>query len=125
MNLINHDQTEKSLNQGSTCYALKAREAEPKIEVQIPGHIKPILKEFFEILPKDLLGELSSMRDIRHAIDLVPGATLLNLPHHRMNPIEHAELQWHAEELLDKGFIRESLSPCVVLALVAPKKDGT
>ena len=91
MNLINHDQTEKSLNQGST-YALKAREAEPKIEVQIPGHIKPILKEFFEILPKDLLGELSSMRDIRHAIDLVSGATLSNWLHYRMNPPEHAEL---------------------------------
>jgi len=30
MNLISHDQIEKSLNVGSTCYALMAREAEPK-----------------------------------------------------------------------------------------------
>jgi len=36
INLISHDQIEKSLNEGSTCYALVAREAEPKIEVQIP-----------------------------------------------------------------------------------------
>jgi len=29
MNLISHDQIEKNLNEGSNCYALVAREAEP------------------------------------------------------------------------------------------------
>ena len=62
MNLISHDQIEKSLNDGST-YALVAREAEQKIEVQILGHIKPIL-EFSKILPQDLPSELPFMRDI-------------------------------------------------------------
>jgi len=38
------------LNEGSTCYALVAREAEPNIKVQIPGYITPILEEFFEIV---------------------------------------------------------------------------
>jgi len=64
MTLISHDQIEKSLNEDTTCYALMAREAEPKIEVQISGHIKPILEEFFEVLSKDLPGELLLMWDI-------------------------------------------------------------
>jgi len=65
------------------------------------------------------------MRDIQHAIDLVSEATLPNLSHYMMNPAKHAELQRQVEELLDKGFIKESLRPCVVLALFARKKDGT
>jgi len=56
-NLISHDQI-KNLNEESTYYALVTREAESNIEVQIPGHITPILKEFSEILPKYLSGEL-------------------------------------------------------------------
>jgi len=42
-----------------------------------------------------------------------------------MNPTEHTELQQHVGELLDKGFIKESLSPCAVPALLASKKDST
>ena len=60
------DQLEQSLNKGLTCYALVARETEPKIELQIPCHIKPILEEFSDAFPKDLPGELPPIRDIQH-----------------------------------------------------------
>jgi len=72
MNLISHDQIEKSLHEGSTCYALVAREADRNSEEQIPKHIKPILEEFFEAFPQDCPSELPPLRNIQQFINLLP-----------------------------------------------------
>ena len=40
-------------------------------------------------------------------------------------PEETKEMQHQVQELLDKGYVHESLSPCVVPVLLVPKKDGS
>ncbi|KAH0725252.1 hypothetical protein KY284_001117 [Solanum tuberosum] len=83
-------------------------------------------KENFEdIFPDDTPKGLPPLRGIEHQIDFVPGSQLPNRPAYRSNPEETKELQRQVEELLEKGFVRESMSPCYVPVLLVPKKDGT
>jgi hypothetical protein len=68
---------------------------------------------------------LPPLRGIEHQIDLIPGASLSNCAPYRTNPEETKEIQCQVQELLDKGYARESLSPCAVPIILVPKKDGS
>ncbi|GKV10849.1 hypothetical protein SLEP1_g22159 [Rubroshorea leprosula] len=75
--------------------------------------------------PEDIPNGLPPIRGIEHQIDFIPSATIPNRPAYRSNPNETKELQKQVEELMKKGHVRESMSPCAVPVLFVPKKDGT
>ncbi|KAG7543275.1 Reverse transcriptase domain [Arabidopsis thaliana x Arabidopsis arenosa] len=94
-------------------------------EPDLPSNVLSLLQEYSDVFPEDSPGGLPPIRGIEHQIDFVPGATLPNRPAYRTNPVETKELQRQVGELLEKGHIRESMSPCAVPVLLVPKKDGS
>jgi len=91
----------------------------------LPNSVSSLLQNFEDVFPDDTPKGLPPLRGIEHQIDFVPGSQLPNRPAYRSNTEETKELQRQVEELLEKGFVRESMSPCSVPVLLVPKKDGT
>jgi len=60
-----------------------------------------------------------------HDIDLLLGAYFPNRPAYRSNPQETKEIQTQVEELMNKGWVQESMSPCAVPVILVPKKNGS
>ena len=91
----------------------------------VPQSIKELIKSFKDVFPNELPTELPPMRDIQHAINFIPSSALPNRVAYGMTPMENDELNRQVQELLDKGYIRPSISPCVVPTLLTAKKDGS
>ncbi|XP_031392264.1 uncharacterized protein LOC116204315 [Punica granatum] len=83
-----------------------------------------VRREFDDVFPEEMPPGLPPIRGIEHQIDFIPGAPIPNRPAYRCSPEEAKELQKQVDELLTKGYVRESMSPCSVLVLLVPKKDG-
>jgi hypothetical protein len=64
-------------------------------------------------------------REVDFSIDLVPGTQPIHKAPYRMSPTELRELKEQLQELLDRGFIRPSVSPWGAPVLFVKKKDGS
>jgi hypothetical protein len=82
----------------------------------------PVVYEYADVFPDELPG-MPQDPDIEFAIELQPGTTPISKRPYQMPPAELAELKKQLQELLDKGFIHPSTSPCGCLALFVKKKD--
>jgi hypothetical protein len=91
----------------------------------LPSVVFDLLQEYEDVFPEEIPPGLPPKRAIEHQIDLVLGVPLPNRPPYRTNPEETKEIQMQVEDLLNKGYVRESLSPCAVPILLVPKKDGS
>jgi hypothetical protein len=88
-----------------------------------PEEVHELLEEFADIVVDELLHSLPPIRSVSHHIDLIPGASFPNKAMYRLTPQENEEVKRQVQDLLDKGLVRESLSPCVVPIVLSPKKD--
>ena len=85
-------------------YVIDTKKTEPSL-LDIPT-----VSDYPDVFPEELPG-LPPQREIEFAIDIVLGATLASITPYRIAPVELKELNFQLQELLDKGFIRPSVSP--------------
>jgi hypothetical protein len=112
----------------SVSYALICKDALISLydlQQSLPPIVADILQVYADVFLCEVLAGLPPLRGIEHQIDLIPGASLPNYAPYRTNPEETKEIQRQVQELLDKGYVCESLSPCAVLVILVPKKDGS
>ncbi|KAL0544048.1 hypothetical protein IC582_019159 [Cucumis melo] len=93
-------------------------------EVDVSLSSEPVVRDYPDVFPEELPG-LPPHREVEFAIELEPGTVPISRAPYRMAPAELKELKVQLQELLDKGFIRPSVSPWGAPVLFVKKKDGS
>ena len=83
----------------------------------------PVVREFPGVFPDEL--SMPPEREVDCEIEVVPGTGPISKAPHRMAPAELKELKSQLQDLLDKGFVRPSVSPWGSPVLFVKKKDGS
>ncbi|KAK8938601.1 hypothetical protein KSP39_PZI011511 [Platanthera zijinensis] len=83
-----------------------------------------VVRDFTDVFPDEIPG-LPPERDVEFVIDLEPGTRPIAKAPYQMTPRELEELRVQLDELLAKGFIRQSSSPWGAPFLFVKKKDGS
>ncbi|GAU48050.1 hypothetical protein TSUD_404850 [Trifolium subterraneum] len=83
-----------------------------------------VVREFSDVFPEDIF-DLPPEREVEFGIDLVPGTSPISMAPYRMSASELNELKMQLEELLEKKFIRPSVSPWGAPVLLVKKKEGS
>ena len=84
----------------------------------------PVVREFPDVFPEEIPG-LPPVREVEFTIELMPGTAPISIALYRMALAELGELKIQLQELLEKGFVRPSVSPWGAPVLFIKKKDGS
>ncbi|KAA0032717.1 hypothetical protein E6C27_scaffold853G00560 [Cucumis melo var. makuwa] len=98
----------------------RSRYREPEVSLSS----EPVVREYPNVFSNEL-PRLSPAREIDCAIELEPDIASISRASYKMTPAELKELKVQLQELLDKGFIRPSVSPWGAPMLFVKKKDGS
>ena len=84
----------------------------------------PVVREFPDIFLDDIAG-LPPDREVEFTIDLILRTEPISIPPYKMAPAELRDFKAQLEELLSKGFIRQSISPWGAPVLFVKNKYGS
>ncbi|KAA0057117.1 ty3-gypsy retrotransposon protein [Cucumis melo var. makuwa] len=119
--IISAMKASKLLSQGTwSILASVVDTREPEVSLSS----EPVVREYPDVFPDELPGLLPP-REIDFDIELESGTAPISRAPYRMAPAELKELKVQLQELLDKGFIRPSVSPWGVPVLFVKKNDGS
>ena len=84
----------------------------------------PMVYEFSNVF-LDNLSRLPPDKELEFGIEVLSGSTPISIPPYRMAPMELNELKIQLQDLVDKGFIKLSVSPWDASVLFVKKKSET
>ncbi|GBG71633.1 hypothetical protein CBR_g9049 [Chara braunii] len=90
--------------------------------VKMPPEIEGVVTKYPDLF-EEPIGVVE--REVVHAIEIIPGSSIPKGRIYRMSPTKLDELRQQLKELIEKGWIRLSVSPYRSPVLFVPKKGGT
>ncbi|XP_070056623.1 uncharacterized protein [Nicotiana tomentosiformis] len=105
--VISYVKARRMVEKGYLAYLAYVRDS--SMEVPSMDSV-PVVSEFPEVFPADLSG-MPPDKDIDFCIDLASGTQPISILPYRIDLSELKELKEPLQDLLDKGFIRPSVSP--------------
>ncbi|XP_070023232.1 uncharacterized protein [Nicotiana sylvestris] len=118
---ISYLKAAKMIKKGCTCHLVRVTDNNAEA---LSLESVPVVNEFPYVFP-DELPRIPLDREIDFGIDVMPGTQPISIPPYRMAPTELKELKEQLKDLLEKGFIRPSVSPWGALVLFVRKKYGS
>ncbi|XP_070045394.1 uncharacterized protein [Nicotiana tomentosiformis] len=118
---ISYLKATKMINKGCIYYLVRVTNT----DVEAPTlEFVPVVNDFPGVFTDELPG-IPPDREIDFGIDVMPDTHPIFIPPYRMAPAELKELKEQLRDLLEKGFIRPSVSPWGAPVLFIRKKYGS